>query len=61
MTSQPGQQTMTIHILPNISLIKSNQAIELGQVIQDNKRKRFPWNSCRKWGVETRPRPPFVF
>ena len=30
MTSQPGQQTITIHILPNISQSKGNQILKLG-------------------------------
>ena len=38
MTSQPGQQTITIHILPNISRSKDNQVMKLGQVIEDNKK-----------------------
>ena len=33
MTLQPGQQTIAIHILPNISWSKSNQTMELGQLI----------------------------
>ena len=39
MKSQPGQKTITIHILPNISRSKGNQAIKLGQLIENNKRK----------------------
>ena len=30
MASQPGQQTITKHILPNISRNKGNQIIKLG-------------------------------
>ena len=30
MTSQSGQQTITIHILPNISRSKGNQAMKFG-------------------------------
>ena len=41
MTSQPGQQTMTIHILPNISRSKENQTLEIGQVGEYNKRNIF--------------------
>ena len=36
MTSQPGQHTIAIHILPNISRGKGNQTIKLGQLIEDN-------------------------
>ena len=41
MTSQPGQQTIAIHILPNISRSKDNQAMKFGQVIEDNKANIF--------------------
>ena len=41
MTSQPGQQTIEIHILPNISGSKSNQTLKLGQLIDYNKKKNF--------------------
>ena len=49
MTSQPGQQTIIIHILPNISQSKGNQATKFGQVIGDNKRNNFLQTSCKKW------------
>ena len=41
MTSQPGQQTITIHMLPNISQSKGNQKVKLGQVIEHDKRNTF--------------------
>ena len=34
MTSQPGQQTNVIRILPNISKNKGNQTMKFGQLIQ---------------------------
>ena len=34
MTSHPGKQTITIHILPNISRSKGNQTKKLGQLIE---------------------------
>ena len=34
MTLQPGQQTISIHILPNISRSKGNQTMKLGHVIE---------------------------
>ena len=34
MTSQTGEQTIIIHILPNISQNKDNQTIVFGQVIK---------------------------
>ena len=33
MASQTGQQTITIHILPDISRSKGNQAMKFGQLI----------------------------
>ena len=36
MTSEPGQQTITIHILPNISRSKGNQTMKFGQLIKYN-------------------------
>ena len=38
MTSQPGYQTITIHILPNISRSKDNQTVKLGELTEYNKR-----------------------
>ena len=37
MTSQPGQQTIAIHILSNISRNKGNQTIKVGQLIEYKK------------------------
>ena len=37
MTSQPGLQTIAIHILPNISQPKGNQTMKFGQWIKYNK------------------------
>ena len=34
MASQPGEQTITIHILPNISRNKGNQTMKFGQLIE---------------------------
>ena len=38
MTSQPGQKTIAIHILPNISRSKVNKRVKLGQLIEYNKK-----------------------
>ena len=38
MTEQTLQQIITIHILPNISRIKGNQAEKFGQLIEHNVR-----------------------
>ena len=62
MTSQTGQQIITIHILPNIAKSKGNQAIKLGQlIIEHNMKNSFAQKSCRKRGRETSFRPLFVF
>ena len=36
MTSQPGKQTITIHILPSISRNKDNQTMKFGQLVEYN-------------------------
>ena len=41
MTSQTGQQTITIQILPNISRSKSNQTMKFSQLIEYNKKNIF--------------------
>ena len=41
MTSQYDQQTITIHIFPNISESKINQAMKFGHLIEHNKRDIF--------------------
>ena len=41
MTSQPGQQRITTHILLNISRIKGNQTMKFGQLIEHPKRNIF--------------------
>ena len=38
MASQPGLQTIAIHILPNISQSKGNETVKFGQLIGYNKR-----------------------
>ena len=40
--SQPGKQTIPIHILPNISRSKSNHTMKFGQLIEYNMRNIFP-------------------
>ena len=57
MTSQPGQQTIVIHILPNILRSKGNQTIKFGQLIEHNMRKIFLEKLYTKCGAETRPTP----
>ena len=47
MTSQPGQHTITVHILPNISRSKGNQTMKFGQVMEDNKRNIFLYDHAQ--------------
>ena len=61
MTSQPGLQTIAIHILPNISQSKDNQIMKFGQLIEYDKRNIFLQKLCRKWGKEIISRPIFIF
>ena len=55
MASQPGEQTIAIHILPNISRSKGNQTIKFGQLIECKMRNIFPENSYGKCDGETSP------
>ena len=48
MTSQPGQQTIAIDILPNISRNKGKQTMKLGQLIVYNKKKFFLKKTVQK-------------
>ena len=61
MTSQPGLQTIAMHILPNISQSKGNQTMKFGQFIEYNKRNIFLQKLCQKWGRETSSRLLFTF
>ena len=55
--SQPGEQTIAIHILPNISKSKGSQAMKFGQLIEYNMRNIFVEKSYTKCAGETIPRP----
>ena len=44
MTSKPGQQTIAIHILTNISRSKGNESMKIGQLVEYNKRNIFLQN-----------------
>ena len=57
MTSQPGKQIITIHILPDISRNQGNQTKKFGQLIEYNMRNIFIEKSFTKCGGETIPRP----
>ena len=49
ITSQPGKQTIAIHILPDISRSRGNQTMKFGQLIEYNMRNIFLKKSCIKW------------
>ena len=57
MTSQPGWQTIAIHILPNISRSKDNQTMKFCQLIEYNMRNIFVEKSYTRCGGETISRP----
>ena len=57
MMPQPGQQTIVIHILPDISLSKGNQAMKFGQLIEYNMKNIFLEKSYAKCGGETSSKP----
>ena len=56
-TSQSGQQTIVLQILPNISGSKGNQTMKFGQLIECNIRNLFLEKSYTKSGGETSPDP----
>ena len=61
MTSQPGLQTIPIHILPNTSQSIGNQTMKFGQLKEHNNRNIFLPKLCGKWGRVTSSRPLFIF
>ena len=61
MTSQPGSQTIAIHILPDISQSKGNQTVKFGQLLEYKKRNIVLQKLCGKWGRETSSGPLFTF
>ena len=60
MTSQAGQQIMTVQVLPNISRSKGNQVIKFGHLKKYSMRSIFLEKLSRKLGSETISRP-FLF
>ena len=50
MASQPGKQTLTVYIQPNISQNESNQIMKFDQLTEYNKINIFLLKSCRKCG-----------
>ena len=57
MTSKPDQQTIVIHILPNISRNKGNGTMKFGQLIECSMRNIFLEKLCTKYEGETSPTP----
>ena len=57
MTSQPGYQTIAVHILTNIPRGKGNQGMKFGLLIENNMKNIFLKKSYTKFGGETIPRP----
>ena len=57
MTSQPGWQTIVIHVLPKISRSERNQTMKFGQLTKYNMRNIFPEKSYTKCVGETSPKP----
>ena len=48
MASQPGYQTIPVHILPNISRNKGNQAVKFRPLIEYNMRNILVEKAYRK-------------
>ena len=57
MTSQPGSQTIAIHILANISRSKGNQTMKFDQLVEFNTGTIFLKKSFSKCRGETVLRP----
>ena len=54
MTSEPGKQTIAIHILPNILRREANQAMKFGQLTEYNMRNIFlekPYTKCAEESI----------
>ena len=56
ITLQPGKQTITIHILPNISRSKDNQIMKFDQLIEYKMEIIFLEKSYAKYGGKNIPR-----
>ena len=57
MTSQPGKETISMHLFPNISRSTGNQTMKFVQLIKYNTRNIFPEKICAKFCGATIPRP----
>ena len=56
MTSQPGKQTIVIHVLPNILRNRDNQAMKFGHLREYNMKNILLEKPYTKCGGETSPR-----
>ena len=61
MASEPGLQTIAIHILSNISQSKGKQTMTFGQLIEYNKINISLQKVCQKRARETSSRSLFIF
>ena len=61
VTSQPGLQTIAIHILLNISQSKDKQTMKFGQLIEYSNINIFLQKLFGKLGRDTSPRPLYFF
>ena len=57
LTAQPGQQTISIHILSNIPRSKGKETMKFGQLIEYNMWNIFVEKLYTNCGGETIPRP----
>ena len=57
MMSHPGSQTITIHILPNISRNKGNETRKFGQLLEYNTKNVFLEKSYINCDEEIIPKP----
>ena len=57
MTSQPGKQTIVIHVLANILRNKDNHAMKFCQLREYNMKNIFLEKLLTKYDGETSPRP----
>ena len=60
MTSQTGQEIITIHILPNISRIKGNQVMKFGRLKERNLTSIFFLKNPRNNVMEKLVPDPFI-
>ena len=59
--SQPGKQTITVHVLANVSSSTWNQSVKFGHLIEHNMGSIFLQKLCRKWSREIISKPSSVF